>query len=130
MVSCVGVRLCVYMFDFTGIYTYTCIMRGRACTHTHIHTHTHTHTHTRAHARARTHTHAYTRTHTHTHTHTHLNLTLTPRILPGEGGAGDIFMCILYIVQQITSPGPSTFGSNLRLKLAEAICQSHCLHTA
>ena len=71
------------------------------------------------------------RAHTHTHTHTrvraHLNLTLTPRILPGEGGGvGGIFMCISYIVKQVMSPGTSTFGSNLRLKLTE----SRCLRTA
>ena len=39
-------------------------------------------------------------------------------------------MCISYIVKQVTSPGTSTFGSNLRLKLKEAICQSRCLHIA
>ena len=39
-------------------------------------------------------------------------------------------MCISYIVKQVTSPGTSTFGSNLRLKLTEAICQSRCLRTA
>ena len=30
-------------------------------------------------------------------------------------------MCISYIIKQVTSPGTSTFGYNLRLKLTEAI---------
>ena len=49
----------------------------------------------------------------------------------GGGGGGHFHVhFILHIIKQVTSPGTSTFGSNLRLKLTEAICQSRCFRTA